>query len=673
MATFKITDPTTGQTLRMTADDDTPPTEGEIRAAFSSVKGTRTVGNPDASPSEKERMRREWVAKEGTVGTRVKDYLNSATPRAESLSDFGSRVVPESLGKLVPRIANAGWESIRGQTDPLVKAFTSEFGNPQYRPGDEMAANAKKSVRSLAEAMTAPTGLMGMDRAQEAWLTDPAGSALAISPLVKPGLRGAGAVADTATAIPRAALADIARKSANKLTDMTLKQSTTLKPEVRAKNVQTAHEGGFLPTSKGVDKLNATITQTENALREGIAAGDAAQVKGTLDKAVANVEALREKANMSSEPEANNALIDAEILRLRSHPLLDASGQIDIGSLQKMKVAQGRELAKTYGGEKATQFQNTIDKSRVRGMKEELESALDGAFPELAATNKKLGEYYNLKKSLERAANRIENNQGIGIGLPIKGGAGATMGGMIGGPAGAAVGGGIGTLIGVIEHPSVAPRLAQQLYKASKGAMTMNEATAMVKQRLGRLRDDRGLVGRDIGGGVNISKEFHPETREYLSNKIGELQKEFPATRNEVIDFVTDKRTGNLEHDGFTGELRMNPSLSKWDTKTLDRIYTEWGAKSEMLPGLNASINHEFAHLLDGRIKKLLKTDEAKEAHWNKIKELEKQFGHPSKYSKKGTHEWLAERFAYEIENPVENGLIDYLKSITPTSKDVAQ
>jgi hypothetical protein len=60
------------------------------------------------------------------------------------------------------------------------------------------------------------------------------------------------------------------------------------------------------------------------------------------------------------------------------------------------------------------------------------------------------------------------------------------------------LGGGIGTLIGVIEHPSVAPRLAQQLYKASKGAMTMKEATATVKQRLGRLRDERGLVGKDI-------------------------------------------------------------------------------------------------------------------------------------------------------------------------------
>jgi hypothetical protein len=279
--------------------------------------------------------------------------------------------------------------------------------------------------------------------------------------------RGANAVIQKATNIP--AVSGVLEKFSNKLTDMALKQPTKLKSSVREMNLETAHAGGFRPTPSGVDKLTAAIADTETKLADGLAAGQAKNVRGAFDKAIMNIEDLKGRALRSDDPSGNLKMIDDEIEKLVNHPLADTSGTVGIGTLQSMKVEQGRALNKTYGQEQ-NQFKNLIDKARIRGFKEELESKLATDFPELAATNKQLSQYYDLNKVLENASNRISNNQGVGIGLPIKSGAGAGLGAMFG-PTGAAVGGAIGTGIGVLEHPLVSPVVGQAVYNAAKLAM----------------------------------------------------------------------------------------------------------------------------------------------------------------------------------------------------------
>jgi len=419
-----------------------------------------------------------------STGQKVKEYsdriINPTVKnrKPESLSQFLTETVPASATKLVTGAVAAPYTMIKNVTDPLLTG--------QGLSG--MTQGMRQNLEMAGRAIGEPLGLYGAETAKDRWQTDPVGSLAALAPvataggkLAKSGARTAGMVAEP-----------ILVKSAEKLTDMTLKQPTTLKPGVRDQNVRTALEGNFIPNSKGVDKLNAAITTTENKIASGIKAGEAAQVRGTFDKAIANLEALREEANISSDPVTNNALIDAEIVKMRENPLLDEAGSVDIGTVQKMKVAQGREIQKSYGEQKP-QFQNQIDKARVRGLKEELELKLEEAFPELAATNKNLGALYSLKKSLDRAASRIENNQGIGIGLPIKSGAGAGLGSVFG-PTGAAIGGGIGTLIGVIEHPSVAPRLAQQLYRASKGKISKSNASKITRRRIAEITSSIAAV-----------------------------------------------------------------------------------------------------------------------------------------------------------------------------------
>jgi hypothetical protein len=171
-----------------------------------------------------------------------------------------------------------------------------------------------------------------------------------------------------------------------------------------------------------------------------------------------------------------------------------------------MKVEQGRHVKyQQKTAQPVDPFQASIDKARIRGLKEELEVQLFDVFPELKETNQKLGKMYQFQDVLERATSRIENNQGIGIGAPIKAGSGAAIGGMLGGPAGAAAGTGIGTMIGIIEHPSVAPRLASSLYRANRGKVTKAQARRTVNERL-------TVVKRQLAAAqaVNLPQEQQP-------------------------------------------------------------------------------------------------------------------------------------------------------------------
>ena len=473
----------------------------ETRAAFTK----KTVNDPAYREQMAEFIRtqaprnlKQEAVRGLPMGNRIADatlgtYNNPVHPEHTVDATLGPQTQSATIGGAMVRGIGNFMRNPAPQIEGLIAA-PADLATGLYKAAvspesGSLAKFSGETVRGLA----APTGLvdlaqgnMQFPEARAAWEQNALGSGLISYGALKGGLAAKQGLADLGTAVANKAAVPL-NAAAKKMTDMTLKQGTTLDRKVRDQNVKTALEGNFQPTSKGVDKLNAAIADTELKLKEGIASGDAAKVKGTLDKATANIEGLREQANRSSDPAANNKLIDAELERLQNHPLLDKSGKVDIATLQKMKVEQGRELQKTYGAEKP-QFQNTIDKARVRGFKEELETSLDSAFPELSATNKQLGEFYQLKKSLERAANRIEGNQGVGIALPIKGGAGATIGGMIAGTAGAAVGGGIGTLIGIIEHPAVAPRLAQALYRSHKGKISMRQAKKITVERLDALK-----------------------------------------------------------------------------------------------------------------------------------------------------------------------------------------
>lgn len=132
-----------------------------------------------------------------TVGEKVRKAgrtMVAPTAPAQSLADWAGRVVPESAVKLLPRMATGAYEMVKGQTDPIIKGFTSEFNNPNYRIGEEMRRNAGQSLAGLAVATTSGLGF-GMDEggnvtwspsnATNVWASDPVGAGVGLAALGK--------------------------------------------------------------------------------------------------------------------------------------------------------------------------------------------------------------------------------------------------------------------------------------------------------------------------------------------------------------------------------------------------------------------------------------------------------------------------------------------------------
>lgn len=128
------------------------------------------------------------------------------TAPATSVSDWATRVLPESAAKIIPRVVAGTYEMAKGQVEPIVKGFSSEFDNPQYSIGDEMKKNALSALKGVAAGTLQGVGV-GQDEegdltwspenAKEAWLSDPVGAGLGLAGvkagakwLKKPGSTG---------------------------------------------------------------------------------------------------------------------------------------------------------------------------------------------------------------------------------------------------------------------------------------------------------------------------------------------------------------------------------------------------------------------------------------------------------------------------------------------------
>lgn len=86
------------------------------------------TGNPNASPAETERGRREWVAREGTIGTRVKEgaktALKDAIPYVRPVLEGGGA----ALGSIAGGLAGAGGGLLGGPAAPATVPYGAIAG-----------------------------------------------------------------------------------------------------------------------------------------------------------------------------------------------------------------------------------------------------------------------------------------------------------------------------------------------------------------------------------------------------------------------------------------------------------------------------------------------------------------------------------------------------------------
>ena len=241
--------------------------------------------------------------------------------------------------------------------------------------------------------------------------------------------------------------------SPERLYQGSLKMGTgeALSQEERIKRVATGLENGIMPTVEGLDKVRNLIGKIDNEVQATISKGGYGGNPISTDAVISYLGELKEFAK--------NTLTQESLLKIEKieERFKKAHGTaMSVEDAHQLKKNTYVELNKFYD-----QFQRNAaietKKQLARGLKEEVYNL----YPELRELGKEEGALIALQDSLEKAVKRINNRDVVGIGIPIKG----VMGASVGGPQGGA----IGLVSGLLDTPIVKARLAHALYKAREG------------------------------------------------------------------------------------------------------------------------------------------------------------------------------------------------------------
>lgn len=126
-------------------------------------------------------------------------WLHSPTERAIGVWDFLSRVAPKSVSGTAVALGEFPYHTIKAFTDPMLEGFEEtakskpqsleEYKQQQGEIGWDITQKIGKSAFDLIDGMAKffgePIGLYGWEKLKDKWLSDPAGSVVAVAPLVK--------------------------------------------------------------------------------------------------------------------------------------------------------------------------------------------------------------------------------------------------------------------------------------------------------------------------------------------------------------------------------------------------------------------------------------------------------------------------------------------------------
>ena len=396
-------------------------------------------------------------------GVRTKDIVRAAAfeklfgePYITGTNDFdtkaslhlGDSPTKQAVKTFIAGSARDASDLAAGQTSPL-GIGTMAAGAATKVPGAiGTVAKALSGAASIGFAGKGGADILeaGTANTPEAWQQRLAGGAQLAG-----GMAGAQASAKDLLTAP---------KTAADLYASALKPSTTLAAAERAKRVQTGLANEIPVSEAGADKLNSLVQDLRNKVSGTIASNPAATVNkyavasrlGDTAKKFSNQ--VTPEADLQAIGEAGN-----EFLRNQPENISATQAQaLKTGTYQQLK-------SQAYGQLKPAAVE--AQKALARGLKEELETQ----FPEIKGLNAKESELIGLDKSLERAVNRVQNWEQIGLGTPMAAGAMAAVTKST--PLGVAA----GTMAAVLRNPILKSKLAIAL--ARKGT-PLNAAQAKI-------------------------------------------------------------------------------------------------------------------------------------------------------------------------------------------------
>ena len=298
------------------------------------------------------------------------------------------------------------------------------------------------------------------------------------------GVAAGGRALDPMTGTLRAVGAVIPKALPRKAMESAMKLRTTLPRKDRAGVVETMLENRAMPTEKGVNKLRARQFDLGDQLDTLIAQAGAQGGRVPVSAVTQGLEKLRQEYGRPSVAGASNLkAVDAAEQAFLDHVNRNGPAALSVEDLQNIKTDAYKRISFDRSNQKADLPTQEAYKSIARDARGEIEKQV----PQIADVNRQYGDIERALPEAERAANRIGNRDFMGIGIPIKIGAGTAIGG------GNFLGGAAGALLGGLDTPRIKSWAAIQAeaLRKRKLANPSYTGTRAAAAQAGRLPEDQ--------------------------------------------------------------------------------------------------------------------------------------------------------------------------------------
>lgn len=449
------------ETGRFTPEVSAKLAEAERESLAAQPMGTAALGMQEIGKSEKFDDDMAWKS--------VISHAVSSTPKS-AVQFIGDMITPllhpvqttQALWKLGEGIGEKmipGEQENEQMVDDLVQVFKDRYGGIENFK--QTLANDPVGVAADISGVLVPAGTTVKGAAT-------AGKASRLAKIAEGASRLGKAVdplAATTKATKAIATKLIPEELPSELYQSAAKFSTTIPEADRALLAKTALDNNIMPTAKGLEKTRAKINDFNDQITKKI---DAATDAGERIPVRSLFEDFRTlKRQISGEPITRKRQIERVAKELGTHFKQLGKKDLTPAEAQALKQAIYEETENFYSKVKNSPARIEAKQAVARSAKQNLEKL----FPEIKNLNKQEGALIELRKQLEKSASRISNRDLLGIGVPIKGGAGGAVAGTPGMAFGAA--------IGLLDTPQVKAKLAIVANRLKKKGVVLSEDSLM--------------------------------------------------------------------------------------------------------------------------------------------------------------------------------------------------
>jgi hypothetical protein len=257
-----------------------------------------------------------------------------------------------------------------------------------------------------------------------------------------------------------------------------VKFSGTLSGKERDAVTRTAISAKYqiMPTASGMKKLRGTIDDLNEKVNASLQTSLHKGHPVPVDDLFEGIDTLKDQLKvLTDEPTKYDASLRA--MKKEWKEAFNTRPARSLEEVQKWKTKIYKELEGFYEKQAASPARVDLRKAVARNARMQLEAFI----PEIKQLNKEEGALIELWDAVESKANRITNRDLISIGLPVKMGAGAMIGGMIGDQSMAAIGTALGFSLGVFDTPQVKAKVALVLNRLREKGITINATSTAAR------------------------------------------------------------------------------------------------------------------------------------------------------------------------------------------------